>query len=541
MVTGKGYLDEDILNNDTDIVRGFYYDQGYLRVRVEKPKVIVEKKGKALTIEITIHEGPQFSLEKIDFRGDILTSREDLLEVTKTKKGDVYRNSLVQQDVLRLTDLYADEGYANVEVSPIVKVDEEKKGVHLTLEIEKGEKVYFERITIVGNTTTRDKVIRRELRFGEGDLYTSTGMKRSRQRLKTTGYFKEVDFATSKGTSDERIDLEVGVEEAPTGSVSIGVGFSTKDQFVIQGAFSERNFLGLGYQFNLSGDLGGESTQFRIGFTDPWFLGYSVLAGIDVYATEDSFFNTYSTKIYGGRLRLGKELTEYLRGRITYTYENVEVFDVQEEASRIVKEQEGRRNSSIFGLILSMDRRDDFFFPTRGGVYRLELENSGGILGGDNDFYRVTADVQYYYPLFWKIVGHGRILLGVVKGYSGQEVPIWERFYVGGIRTIRGFEYGEAGPEDETGEVIGSEKEVAGTIEVFFPVKEEMGIRGVLFFDVGKGFDKYDDFSPLRTSVGLGLRWLTPLGPMRIDYGFNLSPEDDEDGSRFHFFIGGTF
>ena len=540
-LTGTGYLDEDVLENDLDILKGFYYDQGFLRVAIDRPNVIVGRKGKAITIDITIDEGPRFETANIDFRGDILTTKEDLFDVIETREGKTYRNTVVQKDLLKLSDLYADQGYANVDVRPVLKLDEERETVDLTFEIKKGEKVYFGRIDVVGNAKTRDKVIRRELRFGEGDLYTASGMKRSQQRLRTTGYFKEVDFALSKGTSDEKCDLEVAVEEAPTGSISLGIGYSTRDQVVLEGAFAQRNLLGLGYRFNVSGQIGGESNEFVIGFTDPWIFGYPLEAGIDLYATEDEYFESYSTKVRGGRLRVGKELTEYLRGRITYTYENVDVFDVEETASRIVKEQEGERDSSILGLTLYMDDRDDYFFPTRGGIYELKLENSGGPLGGDNDFYRVTGDVQYYYPLFWKVVGRGRAALGTISAYSGQDVPIWERFYVGGVRTIRGFEYGEAGPEDETGEVIGAKREAVGSLEILFPLKEEMGVRGVLFFDVGKGFDEFDDFFPLRTSAGFGLRWLTPLGPLSMDYGFNLSPQDDEDGSRFHFFIGGRF
>ena len=540
-LTGTGYLDEDVLENDLDILKGFYYDQGFLRVAIDRPNVIVGRKGKAITIDITIDEGPRFETANIDFRGHILTTKEDLFDVIQTREGKTYRNTVVQKDLLKLSDLYADQGYANVDVRPVLKLDEERETVDLTFEIKKGEKVYFGRIDVVGNAKTRDKVIRRELRFGEGDLYTASGMKRSQQRLRTTGYFKEVDFALSKGTSDEKRDLEVAVEEAPTGSISLGIGYSTRDQVVLEGAFAQRNLLGLGYRFNVSGQIGGESNEFVIGFTDPWIFGYPLEAGIDLYATEDEYFESYSTKVRGGRLRVGKELTEYLRGRITYTYENVDVFDVEETASRIVKEQEGERDSSILGLTLYMDDRDDYFFPTRGGIYELKLENSGGPLGGDNDFYRVTGDVQYYYPLFWKVVGRGRAALGTISAYSGQDVPIWERFYVGGVRTIRGFEYGEAGPEDETGEVIGAKREAVGSLEILFPLKEEMGVRGVLFFDVGKGFDEFDDFFPLRTSAGFGLRWLTPLGPLSMDYGFNLSPQDDEDGSRFHFFIGGRF
>jgi outer membrane protein insertion porin family len=540
-LTKTGYLDEDILNNDLDVLRNFYYDEGYLLVKIEKPEVIVGRKGRRITIHVAIEEGSRFKTESIGFSGDILTTEEDLFKLIKSKKGKVYRGAVGQADVLRLSDFYADRGYARVQVRPVVQLDEEEKLVHVTFEIEKGEKVYFDRISIAGNTKTRDKVIRRELRFGEGDLFTSTGLKRSRQRLRTTGYFQDVDFTTPKGKSEDEIDLNIEVEEAPTGSVSVGMGFSTKDQFVTEGAFSQRNLFGLGYKINLSGAIGGDSSSLRAGFTDPWVLGYPILAGIDLYATQDEFFDSYSTEVRGGNLRLGKELGEYLRGRLDYTYERVEVFDVDPNASRVVREQEGKRDSSILGLTLSMDTRDDFFFPTKGGVYRVKPENSGGVLGGDNDFWRVTGEFQYYYPLFWKFVGKGRLFLGEVQGYNGQDVPLWERFYVGGVRTVRGFDYGEAGPEDRRGEVIGSEKQAAGNLELLFPISDEMGIRGVAFFDVGKGFDEFDDLSPLRYSVGIGLRWLTPLGPLSMDYGFNLSPEDDEESGRFHFFIGGTF
>jgi outer membrane protein insertion porin family len=539
LIMGTGYLDEDVLNNDLDVLKGFYYDEGYLRVKIEKPRVIVGKKGKSITIEITVDEGPRFKTEGIDFTGDILTTEEDLLAGLKTEKGKVYRNTVVQQDLLKLTDLYADQGYANVDVRPTFKLDDERNAVYLTFEIDKGEKVYFERIGVAGNTKTRDKVIRRELRFGEGDLFTSTGLRRSRQRLKTTGYFAEVDFRTSRGSSEEKLNLDVEVEEAPTGAFSVGAGFSTKDQFIIDASVSERNFLGLGYQLLVKGALGGETSDLRFSFTDPWLLGYPVSAGIDVYATEESFFDSYSTDVRGGRLSLGKELGEYLEGSLSYTYERTKVFDVAPEASPLIKEQEGERDSSILGAFLSADNRDDYFSPTRGGIYRLGAENSGGPLGGDIDFYRFTGQFQYYQPVFWEIVGHVRFLLGVIDSYGGQDVPIYERFYVGGIRTIRGFDYGEAGPEDENEEVIGAENEAVANFEILFPLSKEMGLRGVVFLDVGKGFDRFDDLLPLRAGAGVGIRWLTPLGPFRIDYGWNLDPRDNEVTGRLHFFIGG--
>jgi outer membrane protein insertion porin family len=537
----RGMLDEDILNADIQNLQAFYFDHGYIQVKIDKPEITITKDGKWMYIDITTHEGEQFKVGEIDFKGDILTTRQDLFERLSLKRGKVYRTSLVQKDILMITDFYADEGYAYVDIAPLTSVDSEKRLVHLTFDIRKGKKVYFEQITISGNTKTRDKVIRRELKVGEGNLYSSTALKRGRRKLKTTGYFKEADFTTSKGTSAEKINLDIKVEEAPTGAISFGAGYSTLEGVVGTAQISERNLFGLGYKTSLSAALGGETERFKFSFTDPWLLGTPTTAGFDIYYDELEYFDTYDSTVTGANLHLGRYLTDYISASLLGRAERVKIFDISPSASGFVKEQEGTRDTISVTLGLTRDTRDDYYSPTKGSRHTLTMENAGGILGGDNTFYKFFGDTRWYFPLPLNTVLHLRGRAGIVEGYDGKDVPIYERFYVGGINTIRGFEYGEAGPEDEFGEVIGGEKMVVFNSELIFPLSTEIGLRGAVFYDAGKGFDEYREFGKFRHSVGLGIRWLSPIGPIRVDWGYNLDPQDDEKRAVWDFTVGTQF
>ena len=540
-LTKRGVLDEDILNADLQNLKAFYFDHGYIQVKIDKPKITITKDGKWIYIDIKIHEGERFKVGEIDFKGDILTTRKDLFKRLNLKKGKVYRTSIVQKDIQRIATFYGDKGYAYVEIVPLTSVDSEKKLAHITFDIHRGKKIYFERITISGNTKTRDKVIRRELKVGEGDLYSATAIKRGRQKLNITGYFKETEFTTSRGTSDDKINLDIKVEEAPTGAISFGVGFSSLEGVVTTGTISERNLFGLGYRTRLSGTLGGESERFKFGFTDPWFLGTPTTAGFNVYIGESKVFDTYSSDVIGTDFTLGRSLTEYISASLTGRAERVDIFDVEPDASRFIKEQEGIKDTYSLTLKLTRDTRDNFYSPTKGSRHTLTLENAGGILGGDNTFYKVIGDTNWYFPLPLDTVLHLRGRSGIVEGYDGKDVPVYERFFVGGINTIRGFEYGEAGPKDETGEVIGGEKMVIFNSELIFPLSKELGLRAAIFYDAGKGFDKYRELGRLKHAVGSGIRWLSPIGPIRIDWGYNLNPQEGEKQSVWDFTAGTQF
>jgi len=539
IITKTGILDEDILKNDLQLLTAYYIDYGYLDVKVSEPKVDLHD-PKRIRIEIEIVEGPQYRLGNIDFKGDILTTKEDLFRVLKIKRNDVYRTSVIRKEINTLTEKFADQGYAYVEIAPEPSVDPQNLLVHLTFDIEKKKRVSFEKIQIVGNTKTRDKVARRELRVAEGELYNATGLNKSRDRLKRTGFFKEVDFTTTRGSTDEKINLNIKVEEAPTGALSFGIGYSSLENVVSTASISDRNLFGMGYQGSLKFRLGTLTRDLRLGFTDPYFLGYPYAAGFDLY-DENREFDTYSYKIVGGDIRFGKELTEVIRADTMYKLEKIDVHDVTEGSSRFIKEQEGKKTTSALSLFFSMDTRDDYYTPTKGGRHGLSITNAGGILGGDNYFVKVTGETSWFFPMPLSTVLNLRGKAGFIEPYSGRIVPIYEKYFIGGVYTVRGFEYGKAGPLDENREPLGGKKMAIFNSELLFPLAREIGLRGVLFWDIGKGFDKLSDLTPLKTGAGVGIRWFSPFGPIVIDIGFNLKPKKGEKSRVIDFSAGSVF
>ena len=554
IITKTGMLDEDILKNDLQLLSAYYMDHGYLEVKISQPKIDLSN-PKKIRIEVDIEEGPQYHLGDIDFKGDFLTTKEVLFKALKIKRGDVYSNSAIRRDVNTLTEKFSNQGYAYVEVNPETSVDNKTHLVNLTFEIDKKKRVFFERIQIVGDQKTRDKVIRRELRVVEGELYSATNLNRSRDRLKRTGYFKEVDFSTSRGSTEEKINLDIKVEETPTGSLSFGVGYSTLEGVIGSVTLADRNLFGLGYAASLKVALGTETQNFRLSFTDPYFLGYPFSAGFDVYHEVIAYFDTYSYRITGGDIRFGKELTETIRIDAMYKLENVNIYDVAFDAPVDVIRQRGSTTTSAVSLMPSIDTRDDYFNPRRGNKSTILIQYAGGILGGDNDFVKFVAQTSWYFPLPLKTTLNLRGQVGFITPYGGKSwrnLPVYETFYVGGATTVRGFEYGWAGPVNRTTETpLGATKMYVINTELIFPLAREIGLRGAVFFDIGKGFNKWsgkglipatkDGAWPPRFGVGPGIRWYSPFGPINIDIGFNLNPKKGEKGNVIDFNAGSTF
>ena len=539
ILTKAGVLDEDILKNDIQLLTAYYFDHGYLNAKISDPKIDFSN-PKKIRIEIDITEGPEHRFGNIDFRGDFLTTKEALFKVIKIKRQHRFSNTAIRKDVSALTEKFANEGYAYVEVTPETSVDSKNLLVNVVFDIEKKKRVSFEKIQIAGNTKTRDKVVRRELQVAEGELYNVTGLNRSRDRLKRTGYFKEVDFTTSRGSTDDKTNLDVKVEEAPTGSLSFGMGYSTLEKVVGSAAISDRNLFGLGYHAVLRFAMGSLTRDLRFSFTDPYFLDFPFAAGFDVY-NEERDWDTYAYKITGGDVRIGKELTEKIRADMMYKLETIDVFDVARDASTFIKDQKGKATTSALSLTLSMDTRDDYFAPTRGSRHSVFIQDAGGILGADNYFIKAAAETSWFFPLPLKTVLNLRGKVGLLEPYGGRKAPIYEKFFVGGIQSVRGFEYGKAGPVDRNFEPLGAQKMVTFNSELIFPISREIGLRGAVFWDVGKGFDKFSDLTPLKTGVGVGLRWFSPFGPLNIDIGFNPFPKRGEKGSVIDFMGGSTF
>lgn len=539
IITKTGILDEDILKNDIQMLAAYSIDHGYLDVKILEPKIDLQD-PKKIQIEIEITEGPQYRFGEIDFKGDVLTTKEDLFRSIKIKRNAIYSTSAIRKDISALTEKFANQGYANVEVLPATSTDEKNLLVHLTFEIEKKKQVSFEKIQIVGNTKTRDKVIRRELRVAEEELYSATGLSKSKDRLKRTGFFKEVELTTSRGSTDDKTNLEVKVEEAPTGALSFGIGYSSIENVVGSASISDRNLFGLGYHGLLKFRLGWETRDLRFSFTDPYFLGYNFAGGIDLY-NESRELDTYSYKILGGGIRFEKELTEKIRADAMYKLERIKVYEVSSDASRFIREQEGSKVTSALSFSLAMDTRNDYYNPTKGARHSISIQNAGGILGGDNYFVKTVADTSWFFPLPLKTVLNLRGKVGFVEPYSGRKVPIYEKFYVGGLHTVRGFEYGMAGPFDTNKEPLGAKKMVSFQSELIFPLASEIGLKAAIFWDVGKGFDRFSDITPLKTGVGAGIRWFSPFGPIHIDLGINPNPKPGEKGKVFDFTAGTVY
>jgi len=540
IITKTGTLDEDVLKNDLQLLTAYYFDQGYLEAKISEPNIDLSN-PKKIRIKIEIVEGPQYRLGNIDFKGDLLTTKEDLFKVLKIKRNDVYSNTSIRKDVNALTEKFANQGYAYVEINPETSVDNKNLLVHLTFEIEKKKRVSYEKIQVVGNAKTRDKVIRRELQVAEGELYSASDMNKSRDRLKRTGFFKEVELTTSRGSTEEKINLDIKVEEAPTGALSFGIGYSSIESVVGTVSISDRNLFGYGYHGSLKVALGFETQNFRLSFTDPYFLGYPYAAGIDLYHENVEIFDTYSYKIIGGDIRFGKELTDKIRIDAMYKLENINVYNVTDDASIYIKDQEGKKTTSAISLSPSIDTRDDYFNPRRGGKHSLFIQNAGGVLGGDNYFVKVTGETSWFFPTPLSTTVNLRAKAGMISGYGGKKVPIYEKFFVGGLQTVRGFEYGMAGPIDINEEPMGGEKMVAFNTELIFPLAREIGLKGAVFWDIGKGFDRLSDITPLKTAVGAGIRWFSPFGPIHIDIGFNLSPKKGEKGHVLDFTAGTVY
>ena len=560
-LTGAGTYKEEVLKSDTTAIADLYFNNGYVNVKVGEPKVelLPDKSGLLVTIGIT--EGDQFRTGSVDFKGDLLESRDELAKLVKLKSGELFSRSTLRMDVFALTDLYADKGYAFANVNPLTRLNPEQKNIDLTFDFEKGEKVYIDRINISGNTKTRDKVIRRELKLAEGDLYGSTALKKSKQNLMNLGFFEEANLATAKGSSDNKLNLNVDVKEKPTGTFSIGGGYSSLDGLIGQGSVQQANFLGLGLKMNVSASIGGKSQTYNLGLTDPYFMDTRWTVGGDVYRTERQYID-YTRRATGGDIKAGYPLSDTMSSFFVYKYEEKQIYDQSQSLldsirNGLITSPETTSTTSSISASLNRNTTDYRLDPTRGMTNSLSVEFAG--LGGTNRYLRYIGQTSYYIPAFWSAVFSAHATLGHIQAL-GKEIPIDEKFYLGGISTVRGYGgrtispyrtnpvlvQGNLGLNEFTisRAFIGGDTEAVGNLELVFPLLKEAGLKGVLFFDAGNAYERASDiFSVMRTSYGFGVRWFSPIGPLRLEYGIPINPRKDIDnsGGKLEFSIGGFF
>jgi outer membrane protein insertion porin family len=539
-ITGTGVYQREMLRNDLRRLEAFYQTRGFLRVEISEPDVRVDPKANGIFITIAVKEQEQYRVGRVRVEGDDLFSAAELKNLMKLQEGEIFDRSQLANDVLKLSDRYTERGYAFADVVPVTNIDQQRHLVNVDVQIDRGPQVRVGRVLIVGNEITRDKVIRREIRLNEGDLFDSSKLRRSRQRLGNLGFFEEVKLDTRRRPEEDLVDLEVRVKEQPTGAFTAGAGYSSTQSVIGTASIRQNNLFGRGQRLALVAAVSAVSADFTLSFTEPYFLDTQFSLGLEAF-NRNFDYDSFESRETGAGLRFSRAIGEYLRVGLGYRYEDIDISDVAEDASQRIKDLAGRSTSSIITPSIAWDTRDNALNPSRGFNNFMTLDVAGGPLGAENQFYKVIGEVNWYYPLVSDLVFSARGRIGYADGYGGKELPLLERFFVGTQAvTIRGYRLEDVGPKDVNGDAIGGNSLILLSGQLRFPITQGLSLVG--FIDAGNLYDK-NEFDPttLRVGIGAGIRFVTPLGPLALDWGFKLDRKAGEKPSEIHFNIGSLF
>jgi outer membrane protein insertion porin family len=585
----SGVYSQEAFERDLLLVAAHYWDKGYANVKVGTPQLRLSRDKEFMYLSIPIDEGPVFTIGQVNFKGDLIGTPADNLGKIRMRPGTTFSRTLISEDREKLSAFYQDQGYAYANVSPLTKVDLPNRKISLTYEVARGKRAYFERINIRGNSKTRDKVIRREMKISEGDLFNNTNLEVSKRRVTALGYFENVTVSTKRGSSDEFVEVNVEVSERPTGTFQIGAGFSSVENFIAQAQISQNNLFGRGQTLSVQAQLSSLRQLFLLRFVEPYFLDTMWTFGVDLY-NQSIGFNTFFRNSSGGQLTWGYPLSYEARAFLVYKLEDVSITtgtggitslgatQVPIGAASVANLFRGGVTSSLRAS-LQWDSRNNRLFPTNGWYETAFVEVANRFTGSENKFVRWGGFVRHYRELWGPFVFHGNLELGVTTSTDPLGVPISERYLVGGIFDIRGYAPRSLGPQLLTqtpGDVgqtlgvlpLGGNMQVIFNSEVEFPLFKKIGISGVVFFDAGNAYNLEDRYcsglrrktsavsikfdpcfrpldsltSGLRRSVGFGFRWFSPIGPLRFEWGIPLDAQDTpfihEDPLVFEFTIG---
>ncbi len=566
-ITGAGVLNKDVLRTDTERLTAFYYDHGYVTVRIDEPRI--ERRDDGLHVTVKIDEGEQFRVGAVSVQGSGLPDDTKALRAgLATSPGEVFRASALREDVQKLTDRLSEDGYAFATVEPQTEVHQAERTVEVVFQAERGRQVMVDRIEITGNSKTRDKVIRREMRLQEQELYSGTKLRKSRDALQRLGFFQEVNVTTRRTSDDAHMNVEVGVKEAQTGAFSAGAGFSSADSLLFNVRIQENNLFGRGQRIVLNGDVGSIRRNVVLSFTEPYFRDTPLTVGLDAFSWRLKFDDfarsgtgisthlTYPVTAWGYTSLWGLPL-EDVRVGTDYRLERANIGDVSTFATRSIRLEEGSNLISSVTPRLTRNTLNHAFDPTAGSLQDLSVEFAG--LGGEQ-FTKAEVHERWYYTfLHSKALGDFTYSFGGTVGYgtgdggiNGNDLPLFERYFPGGINSIRGFKARTLGPNEDSkdsfGRVvsntpIGGSEELIINNEMIFPIVQSIGLKGVVFFDAGNayGADKGFSLDDTRYSVGAGARWLSPVGPLRIELGKPLNAKPHDHKSLILFSFGGPF
>ncbi len=589
----SGTLRNEDLKDDVETIKNLYYNKGYIQVQVNDP-VIEERPLTLHTFEVVgethdfytrnevalhfaVQEGEQFRVSSISIKGNTLITESDLRAGMKLKAGDIFARDVLKQDVAQIIDRYDSIARPFANVTPLFQINQEKRLVDITIDIQEGGEVRIGRIDITGNAKSRDKVIRREMRLDEGDLYSKKAIKRSYERLNNLNFFETVEIVPERRLQEPVMDLGVKVKEKMTGNISVGGGYSSVDKIMAMAEVSQGNLGGRGQLLKFKVQWSHLHRIYMLSFMEPYLFDEPVWGRVDLYEqTQD--YDGYSLKSTGMGLGVGKSFTEYVQGSLRYSLDRSEVYNVTGIPSYLLQKQLDSYGpiitTSALTASLTRDSRDFYLDPKSGSRNTAFIQYAGGFLGGDPNFAKSVADSAWYFPVFWDTVFMARGRIGYAKPFGDLPLPMSERFYVGGQGSVRGYRYGTVGPLDPvlapiyrkdasgntvidpstgqpaiTGEQIagynrlGGTKELIFNLEYTFPIIPAARVKGILFYDIGRGFNDNESIkiSELRHSWGWGFVWLSPMGPLRFEWGYIIHRQPQDQPSEFDFSIGTIF
>ncbi len=547
-----GTLKEEVLKEDIERIKTFYRKNGFADAAAES-KINADAKKPFLYIILNIKEGMKYIVGNVSIRGNKDIPEKDILaRIKQTLPGKIFSQEAVKQDVVNIQGLYFDRGYISAQVQDITALKPDTNKVNAAYNIIENEITYINKIKIRSNIKTKDIVIRRELRLKPGDRFDGEKLRRSKERLQNLGFFEDINYDTEDTAVSDKKDLVVEVKETKTGAFSFGGGYSTVDKLIGFFEIEQKNFdwknfpyfTGAGQNLKFRASFGSFTESFDLSFTEPWLFDYPVSFGFDAYKRshqrDTDVGYGYDEDVSGGDLRLGKEISEYVKANATYRYENIKIDNVTDTASSDLKDEAGRNKISSMEFGLSFDNRDNVFDPAKGDLLSGSWLVAGGPLGGDKDFWKFYGRASHYFPLFLSSVFELRSRLGFVDAYGDSiKVPIYEKLFAGGASTVRGYRERKIGPIDPSSlDPKGGKALLVGNMEYSYPLVSF--IKLAAFYDIGNVWEKTSELGSggFKAGYGFGLRIKTPIGPIILDYGIPLNKEpgkESKDNGRFHF------
>ena len=548
-ITGTGVLKEELIERDSSAITAYYLDRGFLDITVAAPKIDYNEDG--ISITFPIHEGPCYTLGSVYLTGDLIDTDERLRSVMKTDDqaalGAPFNLSAMQEDVKNLTDFYADYGYAfaSIDGNPR-KHQDGGTVVDINYAIQKKNKIYVRRVLVEGNTKTRDNVILREMRLTDGEEFEGSKLRRSTDRLNKLGYFEVAEAELVPTEQEDEVDLKVKIKEKPTGALMAGVGYSTFSNFGVSATIMERNLWGKGYNLAFQAAFSGRRDAYTLTFGNPRINDTPLGVAIEGYHWKDDYYD-YIKRTTGGVIRFAYPIGEYTTVGWGYRLDQYKIYDLDWDVTDVIRKYADEVRYTSVGLARITRDTTDRDMPTNGTINTLSLEYGGGILAGDDDFITVTAEHHTYYQLWPDHVLHGRIKGAAIFENGDDEVPVFERFWMGGMNSVRGYHVRDIVPRDpNSNDRIGGTRMAFTNLEYIWTMNREFGLYLVPFYDMGFNIDADHDYSfsdELLKSAGLEVRWRSPMGDLRFSYGipFDEDRKGDRGSGRFEFAMGQMF